>query len=308
MDDLRLFRTFLEVIRHGSMADAAITLKCSGPAVSQQIARLEKELGVVLLLRHSYGVELTPAGEVLATRARDALGLNADLVIAVREAANIDAPRLRLGAFSTASVNLLPGAIKDFVQQFPQTQVSLVETYDDLAPFTPLLSGDIDLVLVHEYDHVPVAVPPGVSLHEFGNDPMDVVLPKGHALAKRRVVDLGDLSNEDWVLFPPGNVATTSISRAAADAGFEPRTSFVVADTQVVWSIVSSGIGISLLPRMVTTGLNQAVFEVRPLKQALHRTIFAATRLGDSSRAAQGMTEALKRQFIAKVRRGNGQK
>jgi DNA-binding transcriptional LysR family regulator len=299
MDDLRLLRTYLAVVEAGSMADAAVIVGCSGPAVSQQIARLEADLGIELLVRHNQGVVTTPAGEVLVDRARQLLGVATDLEMAVKDAHAASIAGVRVNAFASASLHLISGAITTFRNELPDAKVTLVESYDNERPFDKLVSGDVDLVVAHIYDHVPLAIPEGVKVTDLGYDPMDVVLPKRHRLSSKRSIRLQDLRDEDWVLFPTVNVATISIMHAAADAGFVPRSGFEAADYQVMWALVGAGIGIALLPRMVTSGFRYPNCDVRPLTGSrLGRTICIAIRRASTSQSLEVMSEAITEQFL----------
>jgi DNA-binding transcriptional LysR family regulator len=298
MDDLRLLRTYLTVVEAGSMADAAVILECSGPAVSQQIARLETDLGVELLIRHNQGTVVTAVGEVLVERARQLLGMATDLEMAVKDASATKLATVRVNAFASASIHLLPGAITKFRAELPDAEVTLTESYDNERPFDKLLTGDVDLVVAHGYDHVPLMVPEGVQTIDLGYDPMDVVFPKSHRLSSKKSVRLQDLQDEDWVLFPRDNIGTMSIVHAAADAGFVPRSGFEAADYQVMWALVGAGIGVALLPRMVTARFDYPNCDVRPLKgQSLGRTISIATRIGSQSQSLTVMSDAIAEQF-----------
>ncbi len=298
MTDLRLLRAFLEVSRSGTMADAALALRCTGPAVSQQMSRLEAEFGVPLLVRNNHGVTLTEAGEVLAHRSAQLLGASVNLRSAVQDAANFGRIRLRLNSFSSASVYLLPAAIIQFRLEFPDAELSIHDSYADRDPFDYLKSGDVDLLVVHEYDHVPLEPPEGVVLHALGRDRMDVVLSKTHPLARKRSLRLTDLAEQDWVLFPKDNIATVSIVNAAGEVGFVPKSAFEGAHYTVVNALVGAGVGVSLLPRMVTRNLRESPCVTRPLiGSSLGRNVSVAVRDGGNSRAIEAMRLAIAKQF-----------
>lgn len=298
MPDLRLLETFVQVARAGSMADAAVSLGYTGPAVSQQMARLEADLGVSLMERSNQGIKLTLAGEALLERATQVIGGMVDLRSAVIDAADSPNVRLRLNSFSSASVHVVPNAITRFRREFPEAQLSIHDSYENDTPFDYLVSGDIDLLVVHEYDHFPFTPPSGVVLQTLGRDLCDIVLSKSHALAKRRSLRLSELANEDWVLFPRGNLATVSIQNEARLAGFEPRSSFEGAHFIVISALVGAGIGISALPRMVTRNTTNPAWVARPLKDSgFGRTVHIATRETSNSGAITAMSNAIAAEF-----------
>lgn len=291
MDDLRLLRSFLEVVNAGSMAEAANSIGCSASAISQQISRLETELDVDLLSRHNQGVFVTPAGAELVTQARRLLGVMTDLEKTVGEVATQQAALVRLAAFSSITVHLLPQTVHDFRKRLPEGDISLIEKYDNTYPFDVLLSGEVDLVIAHEFDHVPLAFPEGIDVEFLGHDEMEVVMPQGHPLSKKKKIKLTDMRDESWVLFPEGHLTTVSILHETENFGFIPKCSFRAIDYQVVCALVSGGLGISLLPKMITSKL-QWVCDVRPLDGVVFgRSVWMATRSGTKTKAVSELKE-----------------
>jgi DNA-binding transcriptional LysR family regulator len=276
--DVRLLETFVTVAELGSMADAAARLQCSGPAVSQQMSRLEKDFDVPLLLRSRHGVELTPPGEELLVRAREILGAIVDTRSAVQELSNESSTPLRLEAFPSAGVYLVPHVLRELRRMKSTAPVSLVEL-NDMDVFGRVSSGRVDLSVGYEYDFVPIGIPSALSVKTLGRDPLDVLLPKRHQLATKRSVDLVDLRDEDWVFFPPDNIATLSAVEACSQYGFRPRIAFESGDYQVVQALVGAGAGVSLMPRMVTNALPNSGIVVRKLRgMKLARSVFVSHR------------------------------
>ncbi len=298
MADLRLLKTFVQVARTGSMADAAAALNYTGPAVSQQMARLESDLGVSLMERSNQGIKLTPAGEVLLDRAAHVIGRVVDLRAAVVDAADSNNVRLRLNSFSSGSAHLMPNAIIRFRREFPNARLSIRDSYENDTPFDYLVSGDIDILVVYEYDHVPFHSPKGVVLHTLGRDLFDIVMSKSHPLARCRSLHLRELADEDWVLFPRRNISTLSIQHEARVTGFDPRSGSEGAHYIVVGALAGAGMGVSVLPRMVTRNSRDATYVARPLKDSAYgRTIHVATREGSNSRAVVAMRNAIATEF-----------
>src|ERR671922_291943 len=111
MFDARLLSVFREVATRGSFSEAATALSFTQPAVSQQIARLERELGTRLLARNARGVTPTPAGEVLLRHAETMLAQLREAEAEVQAVAGVERPRLRVGAFASAAASIMPPAL-----------------------------------------------------------------------------------------------------------------------------------------------------------------------------------------------------
>lgn len=281
--DLDLIKTFLAVESAGSMTDAAANLGRTGAAVSQQIGRLETSLGVKVFERGAGGVTLTPAGDVVKAHAEGVLGAVADLENEARLAASRASRRLRLEAFSSASIHLLPRVMREVREIEPTVTISFAEL-DDAEPFANVASGKVDLSIGYEYDDVPLDKPPRLQLETLGREPMDAILPVDHRFAKRRSVRLEQLQEFDWVLFPTQNVATISVVKACNRLGFTPRILSESNDYQVVQAMVQAGLGISLLPRMVSSGIPKTAAAVVPIAGDVPcREVFVAYRSSNAS-------------------------
>jgi DNA-binding transcriptional LysR family regulator len=276
--DVRLLSSFLTVAELGSMTDAAVSLGLSGPAISQQMARLEADLGVVLFNRSRNGVELTPAGEELRLRSQTVIGAVTDIRSAVQQRSASQQAPIRLEAFPSASVYLLPHVLKELRRLKSGVPISLV-SLSDANLFGRVNAGEVDLSIGYDYDFVSIQAPASLVVEELGRDRFDVLLPKSHRLAAKRAISLRDLQDEDWVLFPPATMFTESVLGACAKAGFSPRTMFEVSDYQVVEVLVAAGAGVSLWPRMVTNSLPKKGLAVRPLLRTdFGRNVFVSYR------------------------------
>jgi molybdate transport repressor ModE-like protein len=290
MLDVRRLRVLREVSLRGSFSAAAEALTYSQSAVSQQIAALEREAGTRLVERHGRGVHLTDAGQALVRRADTIL---AELDAAEAELAAIAGlrgGRVRVSTFASAAAALLPAAVAAFRAGHPRVEVelSLVEATDEAVD--GVRAGRADLALLAQ----PVDRPPSdlVETHRLLEDPMLVVLPGGHPLARRRSLALADLAREPWVLGGgPGCSDRDTILRACHAAGFEPRVSvaFPTDDYHATQGMVAAGAGITLLPRLALA-LPRDDLAVRPLAGGgVSRLVVAAVRRGDRSPATRAM-------------------
>jgi DNA-binding transcriptional LysR family regulator len=261
MLDLRRMQLLRAVAEHGSFSAAAAALHLTQPAVSRQIAKLEREAGLRLLERSPRGLQLTDAGRVVLERA-DAIA--AHLVAAEREldaVGRVEGGRLRVTAFPTAGATIVVEAIRLFRERHPGVSVSFSEL-KSTAVAAAIRRGDCDLGLT--FRPRGRAAPPDDLLERVHllTDRMLVALPAGHPCAARPRVRLADLHAEGWIHgSQPG---ARLIYDACVAAGFEPR---IVAETDhapIVHGLVAAGVGVTLLPGISLPGVRDDV-AVRPL-------------------------------------------
>ncbi|MFI6902327.1 LysR family transcriptional regulator [Nonomuraea sp. NPDC050394] len=258
-NDLRLFD---EVARSGSFTAAAELLGYTQSAVSRRIAALEREAGGALFERRARGVRLTPAGHALHRHTRAVLER---LDQAGEELAAIHAGgggRLRVGAFATANVELVPAALSRFAERHPAVEVRLAE---GLSPrlVDRLEAGELDVAVISDY---PAGLPSGGHTVPLGEDRLLVALPAGHALAARATVDLADLREETWIEAAPSGQPTLLVTACAA-AGFVPRGGLRVAEWSGKFGFVAAGLGVTLVPELAARAVPRGVV-LRPLGAA----------------------------------------
>ncbi len=290
MLDVRRVRLFREVAERGSIAAAAQALSFTPSAVSQQIATLEREVGVALLERGPRSVRLTEAGRALVE--------HADAILARLEAAEADlhaiagvgGGMLRLASFPTAYASLMPQAIVEFGRRYPGVELRLTEA-DPLAALARLRSGEIDLALVYEYDFVPLPTDESVELVHLMDDPVNVLLPRTHPAARRRAVRLIELADESWITSTPRSSCHAFVRRACNAAGFEPELRMQSDDHGVWQGLVAAGVAVALVSELSLPILHPAVV-VRPVApRPLGRRIYAAHRVG--ARRSEGVAAML---------------
>src|SRR5215210_18463 len=197
MLDVRRMRVLREVALRGSIAAAAEALSFTPSAVSQQVAKLEREAGVALVERGPRSVRLTDAGRALVAHAEVILERLAEAEQELR-ALGGEEPVLRVGSITTAAVRLLPAALAVFARERPDTQVTVVEA-DPLVSLARLRARELDVAVVFEYDHVPLPVDGRLELEPLVEEELRAVVPAGHPAARQRAVRLADLAGETWI-------------------------------------------------------------------------------------------------------------
>ena len=289
MLDVRKLRVLREVETRGTIAAAADALRYTPSAVSQQLAALQVEAGVALLERVGRSVRLTDAGRRLVRHADEILSR---LEEAEAELAAGDAVRgtVRVSAFQTAALALLPRAIAELGARHPDLRVEYTEA--EAEESLPLLAGGgLDLVIAEEYDYLPRPRDPRLRREELGRDPILVALPEGHRMARRgRPVPLAELAGEAWGTGRSDTLFADMILRACRGAGFEPDLQHRANDLKILFELVAAGHAVALAPGLGNPGAIPGVTALPTAGQPLGRTIFTSER---RSSARQPAVEAL---------------
>ena len=289
--ELRHLRYFVAVAEERHFGRAAARLHMAQPPVSQQIRRLEEELGVRLLRRTTRRVELTPAGSAYLGRAREVL---AAVDSAAVEAQRVDAGlegRLVVGCVGSATYSLLPSLARTLRDQLPAIDFGF--RGEMLVPdqVDALLRGDIDVALLR-----PPIDPPDIVLNALRRERLIVALPDGHRLAKRKRLRISDLRDEDFIVHPGRgrSVMNGRVAELCRGAGFEPRIRQEVGETSTLVTFVAAGLGVAIVPEPVAA-LGVAGASYRPLTGGGTIELCAAVRTGDEApqiaRALRVLTE-----------------
>src|SRR4051812_21647989 len=291
MLDVRRMRVLREVAVRGSFSAAAEALSFTQSAVSQQIAALEREAGTVLVQRNARGVRLTEAGEALVRHADAILTRLGEAEAELEAIAGLRGGRLRLAAFESAASTLMPLAIAAFRAEHPGVELSLILSEPDESE--PLLkSGELDLAL--GFDARLRTDVDGIARTHLISDPMFLVLPADHPLARKRNLRLADLADDAWIAGTRDYECNRLINRACAVAGFEPRIAFESDDYTAMQGFVAAGVGVSLIAELGLTSVRDDIV-IRGLgRETPVREVYAAT-LVDAHRtpATQAMLEIL---------------
>jgi DNA-binding transcriptional LysR family regulator len=284
MLDVKQLRVLKAVAEHGSFSAAADALSYTQPAISQQIAALEKSAGATLVDRTSRGIHLTDAGRALVDHAGVVIARLAAAEAELEAIAGVRGGRVRLASFPTAGASLLPPAVARFTERHPEVELSFVEQEPEDA-VQMLRAAELEVAVVFEFHDLSQLewdrLYGGVELHHLVDDPMYLALPRGHRLAHKPRVGLRDVADETWIQDgDPNNICGRLHQSACRSAGFEPRIGFQSDDYNVVQGLVAAGVGVSLLPSLALANTRDDIV-VRSLgKAAPSRRISAATLAG----------------------------
>ena len=291
MLDVKRLAVLREVARQGSFSRAAGALGYTQPAISRQIAVLERETGATLVERRPGGVRLTDAGELLVGHAEAVLGRLEDAEAELSELLGLESGRLRMSTLTSAAATIMPLAIAEFRNRLPRIELS-VSLLDPTGVLPLLRAGELDIALCNDAEHA--ALPDIDSVHLF-DEPMLIALPNGHRLAQRENLALSDLAGERWMLG-----TTTSCPdacrfiRACHAAGFEPQIAFHNDDYTAILGFVAAGVGVAPVPEMVARTASHNVHICSLGRGTLTRPIVASLPAGYRPRPALAMIEILR--------------
>jgi len=292
MLDIRRMKVLQEVVTRGSFSAAADSLHLSQSAVSQQIAVLEREVGISLLERTSNGPKLTAAGEALMSHGDAVICRLAEAERELAQIAGLEGGRLRVASFPTASATLMTRALSLFRERFPKIELQFSEDEPEDA-FPGLKRGDFDLAVVFDYPDFPLDFSRDVTAELIYEEAMRVALPPGHPRGGAKSVRVSDLGDEDWLCGALPSSCRDQVIELCRDAGFEPRISFRSEDYEVIKGFVAAGLGVTILPELAGghPGIElRAVRGQRPV-----RRVWAVTRENESrSPAAEQMLGILR--------------
>jgi DNA-binding transcriptional LysR family regulator len=288
MLDLRRMRALREAAAQGSLSAAAASLSFTQPAISQQIATLEREAGIRLIERGTRPVKLTDAGTALLAHIEAVFARLDDAEQELAELKGLRAGRLRLASFPTGFATVVPRALAAFAERNPDVRVSVADAHLD-GLIGLLGSWQLDLALIYEHEALPEPEPELDRVYLF-DEPFELLVPRVHRFAGRRTLRLEQLREEPWI----GGIADSSYQRILEhsweSAGFEPRVAYRTEDYRAVSAFVAAGLGVALLPRLA---LAAAAVDAKPIAIAPRPPLrrISAARLAKSFRSPA--TEAM---------------
>jgi DNA-binding transcriptional LysR family regulator len=300
--DVTKLATLRSVVALGSFSAAGRELSLTQPAVSRQIALLERQVGTQLVWRTRQGVHPTEAGRLLAEHADAIVARLALAEGQLAELAGMRRGQVRLGSFFTALVYLSAEAGAVLGEDHPGL-VIVDELVDRQAALDGLASGELDVALVFEHDFEPEPVSGEVELVTLFEDRSCVLLPAGHRLCARNALRLADLADETWVRAHDGSAARL-VDHVLHRAGLAPPIVLAGHGDEPVeaQALVAAGSGIALSHEL-TVIVDGARVVARALLDGPSRTIQAAIMRGQRAPAALALLDALRKVGRTRARR-----
>lgn len=294
MLDVKRLNILREVAAQNSFSGAADALYLSQSAVSQQIATLEREVGMRLLDRTREGPKLTDAGRVLVSHAEAAIARLEEAERDLAAIAGLEGGELRLASFPSASATVLTEAVSIFHRRHPGVRLSVADAEPEES-LPRLRAGDVDLALTFDYPSIPWPQERDLEKELVLTESMYVALPADHPLAAKSTVPLAELSEMTWLCGSQPSTCGEAVFAACRSAGFEPQVGFESDDYHVMQGFIAAGLGTTLLPDLALPTLREGLV-VRPTTPvAPQRRVWATVRSeGSRSPSTQAMLEILK--------------
>jgi len=280
MIDLGRLRALHAVASYGTVLAAGEALHCTPSAVSQQLAKLERETGAALVEKDGRRLRLTEAGRVLADHAERVLSAVDEAEAALAAHRDTVTGRLTVAAFATACRALLPYALHRLATEHPQLATGLVEV-NPHEGLEMLRRGHVDLAVLDDWPEVALRYPAGVTHEEIGRDVADLIVPTGHRFATGREVRLAQAADERWISTNVGDICHEWLVRMVP--GIRP--DFHVGEFETQLTLVAAGLGIAMIPRLARPPLPAGV-RVVPVRPAPTRRVVLAWREASAARPA----------------------
>lgn len=290
MLDVSRLRLLAELRRHGTMGAVAEALSYSTSAVSQQLSKLQVEAGTPLFHRVGRGLELTPAGELLADEA--------DVVLEALERAQStlvnargEAGTVRLGVVPTVAWTALGDIMRVLRRDHPALKLS-ISTYEPESGSVALVNRDLDIMLMDEYRGMPRKRQTGLTRVPLMRDPIRAILPAGVA------ADV-DPASLDWVFESYSSEAALWALAICREQGIEPNVLYYTPDIALQRKLVQDGLAAAFLPDIIRRD-GRGYRAVPGFPDDLYRTLYAVTRPGSNKRAAVETVVEVLRECLAK--------
>ncbi|MFF5212641.1 LysR family transcriptional regulator [Streptosporangium sp. NPDC000396] len=287
--DPRRLLVLHEVARRGGVMRAAEALHLTASAVSQQLALLEREVGLALVDRSQRRVALTPAGRVLAGYAER---VEEELAEAKQELTRFTerlAGPVSIAAFPTVIRHLLVPALSTLAERHPQVTPRIHELYGPPA-LQELRLGGIDLAITEQDADEPVLAQPSIVSHPLYVDEYRIVVPPGWEEIPRGVEDLG---GAPWVAGPPGQACGHALDRLAALHGFTPHRVHVIEEFPPTLALVAAGHGVAIVPSLALLEVPADEVVVTGITNVGARRLDAVTRVSRTRSGEPGPVQAV---------------
>ncbi len=274
--ELRQLRYLVALAEERHFTRAAARAHIAQPALSQQIRRLEEEVGLALVERTTRSVAITDAGELLVARARRILGEVDAARAELQSIAGVQSGHVSVGAMHTMGPVDVSLALAIFHGLHPAVELTVREqSSEELA----------EMLRVDELDLAFLSVTERIESHDLGLERLVLeelvaVLPPGHRLGRRRRVRMAELSEDEFISYREGARLRELLVGAGRAAGFEPRVTLESNESGRIRRLVSRGLGVAILPRSDADGPGADVKIATLTGPALTRDITLAWRAG----------------------------
>lgn len=288
--EMHQLRYVVAVARTGNFSRAAEQCRVAQPSLSQQIQKLEDELGERLFDRLKREAKLTPHGEVFLRRAVKILEEVDAAKREARESNDLSRGTLKLGVLPTIAPYLLRDVLVAFAGKFPGVETVVHE--DTTAQLLKqLLAYEIDLALASQ------PIEDGrLEVRELFREELKLALPPGHPLTRKRSVSIDDLRHEQLIVMKPGHCLGDQVLGFCDRRDLHPRISFRGAQLETIQALVRAGAGISLIPEMAarSSGADAPVYRSLPAPKPVRSVVAVWPKQRPPGRAASEFLKVVK--------------
>lgn len=294
--EFRQLQYTIQIAAEKNFSRAAEKLHIAQPSLSQQLSKLEKELGVLLFQRNTSTVELTHAGASFVEQAQKIVDAVEQLRQEMDDISQLRKGKVVVGSMPITGSHLLPHVLPVFKSAHPDIEIILVED-SSMNLEKKTANGQTDLSLLS----LPL-VEPTLSYVSIGEESIDLAVPPGHPLAERMVkgqvqtVRMEELKDEPFVILKKGQGFRKLTMDLCHQAGFEPNVVFESTNMETLQSLVATGMGVTLVPRFIARAATSEFVPVfLPLSETPSRTLVIAYRNGRYlSKAAEAFIETFR--------------
>lgn len=293
--EVHQLRYFCAVAESGNFTRAAEATRISQPSLSQQIHKLEDELGAKLFDRLPRSARLTQFGKAFLPKAQAILRQIGEARIEIREMASVESGEVVLGAIPTVAPYLLPHMLSSFARQHPSVSVSVVE---EITPtlLERLHQGTIDLALLA----LPVLGDELIA-SELMQECLFAVLPEKHPLASRRSIVLDEMRAEPFLLLKEGHCFRDNALLACRQSRINPKVVFESGQFATILAMVSAGMGVSVVPQMAVCDTRGCRFVLIADKRSRRRIGVVRLKYRYPTRAQTALLEHLQNSATTKA-------
>lgn len=288
--EFRQLQYALQIAAEKNFSRAAEKLHIAQPSLSQQLSKLEKEIGVMLFQRSTNSVELTHAGSVFIEKAQKILDMTSQLKKEMDDISQMRRGKLVVGSLPITGSHILPLVLPVFQAQYPEIEIVLVE--EPTAVLEKLTSnGQTDIALLT----IPFQEP-SLAYQTLIEEEIKLAVPSQHSFADyRQPIAIEQLKDQPFIVLKKGQGFRQIAFELCERAGFQPRIVFESSNIETVQSLVATGMGVAFIPNMIAREHGAAFAPVYlPLEGHPSRTLVIAYRKGRYlSKAAEAFMDTL---------------
>jgi LysR family hydrogen peroxide-inducible transcriptional activator len=289
--ELRQLQYAIQIAAERNFSRAAEKLHIAQPSLSQQLSKLEKEIGVLLFQRSTNSVELTHAGSLFVEKSQKILDMVEQLKQEMEDISQMKKGKLVVGSMPMTGSTILPLVVPAFQAAYPEIEISLVEeTSANLETLTSNGQTDISLLSLPLKEE-------SLVYETLLEEEIVLAVPPQHPFAQRKTaIHLNELGQEAFIALKKGQGFRKLTLELCQQAGFTPNIVFESSNMETVQSLVAAGMGIAFVPYLISRRIGS---EHAPIHLSLEgrptRTLVIACRKGRYiSKAAEAFIDTMK--------------